>query len=193
MWDSGLFLMHKMRRISLRFVSVLFLWMVLAAYHPAFADALVPLPASMQAQSSDLHLLGEGELTWFLFHVYDAALYVSGTQYNPKQPFALAIRYQRSFSSAELAKTSLREMIRLAHPDSKEREQWQMELQRAFPNVHAGDVLVGLYTPQSTAFYFNGKLFSRIENPSFGPAFFAIWLSPQTQVPGLRKKLLGEA
>ncbi|MBU2753127.1 hypothetical protein HFU84_03655 [Acidithiobacillus sp. CV18-2] len=153
----------------------------------------IPLPTALYSAVPNLHLLGAGQLDWFLFHVYDAALYVSGKDYEPAaEPFALAIRYDRSFSSAQLAKTSLREMDRLSHPDPALREEFARELRQAFPSVHSGDELVGLCVPQQyTAFYFDGKLYSKIDDPKFCPAFFGIWLDPRTRVPGLRKKLLG--
>ncbi len=153
----------------------------------------VPLPPALQNTVPKLHLLGAGHLSWFLFSVYNAALYVTGSHYDPQtEPFALAIRYEREFSSKELAKTSLREMRRLSHPSPALQAQFAQELQSAFPNVHAGDELVGLCMPgQYTAFYFNGKLYSKIDNAKFCPAFFGIWLNPETRVPGLRRKLLG--
>ncbi|MEL5848974.1 MAG: chalcone isomerase family protein [Candidatus Igneacidithiobacillus chanchocoensis] len=152
----------------------------------------VPLPSSVYAAAPGLHLLGAGKLYWFLFHVYNAALYVDGDGYAPQsRPFALAINYKRDFSSKELAKTSLQEMDRLSHPDPALRQRFATDLARAFPNVRPGDEIVGLCVPQHyTAFYFNGKLYSKIDNPPFCPAFFGIWLDSQTKVPGLRRKLL---
>lgn len=177
-----------------RLLAVVVTMLTFGAPSLACAESVdVPLPTAVYAAAPNLHLLGAGQLYWFLFHVYDAALYVSGKDYVPaKEPFALAIRYDRSFSSAQLAKTSLQEMERLSHPDPKVKAEFAQELQPAFPNVHSGEELVGLCVPrQYTAFYFNGKLYSKIDNPKFCPAFFGIWLDPRTRVPGLRKKLLG--
>ncbi|WP_308389263.1 chalcone isomerase family protein [Acidithiobacillus sp. AMEEHan] len=174
-----------------RLFAILLLLFALAPQ--AWAAAVdVPLPSSVYAAVPGLHLLGAGRLYWFLFHVYDAALYVDGSSYAPQSaPFALAIHYQRDFSSQELARTSLREMDRLSHPDPSLRRRFAAELAHAFPSVRPGDEIVGLCIPnQYTAFYYNGKLYSKIDNPQFCPAFFGIWLDPQTRVPGLRRQLL---
>jgi len=184
--------MPRVRRTLL--VPALLLAGILGLPLNAAAGVVVPLPERAAAQVQGLHLLGAGHLDWLLFSVYDAALYVSGSTYTPEEPFALAIRYEREFSSAQLARTSLKEMLRL-NPDARAHEaDWARELEKAFPSVKSGDVLVGLCVPgRYTEFFFNGKPYSRIDDPSFGPAFFSIWLSPKTPVPQLRKALLGES
>ncbi|MGK9451248.1 chalcone isomerase family protein [Acidithiobacillus caldus] len=175
-------------------VAVLLLVAALGAPAYAAAGVDVPLPERAAAQVEGLHLLGAGHLNWFVFSVYDAALYVTGTSYSPERPFALAIRYERNFSAAELARTSLKEMLKLNPDGHAHKARWAQDLERAFPSVKSGDVLVGLCVPgQYTEFFFNGKPFSRVDDPSFGPAFFSIWLSPKTPVPELRKALLGDS
>lgn len=152
----------------------------------------VRLPASVREVAPSLHLLGAGHLNWLFFSVYNAALWITGKNYDPQQTFALGIDYQRSFSRRELVKTSLREMRRLDHLDAAQVKKYQSSLRDAFPNVKTGDQIVGLCVPgKYTAFYFNGILHSTIDDPQFCPDFFAIWLNPKTRVPDLRKDLLG--
>jgi hypothetical protein len=38
----------------------------------------------------------------------------------------------------------------------------------------------------------NGDPLGEIADPAFGPAFFAIWLHPETSAPKLRSALLGK-
>ncbi len=155
------------------------------------AEPKVPLPAAVKTAAPDLHLLGAGHLNWLFFSVYNAALWISGDQYTPTRTFALGIDYERSFSSHELVKTSLKEMRRLDDLDAAQLAKYRTDLQHAFPDVKPGDQIVGLCMPRKyTAFYYNGVLHSKIDDPQFCPEFFAIWLSPHTQVPGLRNKLL---
>ncbi|MGC9239564.1 MAG: chalcone isomerase family protein [Acidithiobacillus sp.] len=181
---------HRWKRLA----RILLLTATLGIPLDALASVSVPLPERAAAQVEGLHLLGAGHLNWLFFSVYDAALYVTGSGYSPERPFALAIRYERNFSAAELARTSLKEMLKLNPGMRTQEARWAQDLERAFPSVKSGDVLVGLCVPgRYTEFFFNGKVYSRIDDPSFGPAFFSIWLSPKTPVPELRKALLGES
>ena len=40
--------------------------------------------------------VGEGSLTYLFWHVYDATLYASEGQWQPEEPHALSLTYQRS-------------------------------------------------------------------------------------------------
>lgn len=171
---------------------LIFLWVLLLSPLAWAKPPQVSLPAAVKTAEPDLHLLGAGHLNWLFFNVYNAALWVSGSDYTPTQPFALGIDYERSFSSHELVKTSLKEMRRLDSLSPAQLTRFQTDLKNAFPDVKSGDQIVGLCVPgKYTAFYYNGILHSKINDPQFCPDFFAIWLSPRTQVQGLRKNLLG--
>jgi hypothetical protein len=64
-------------------------------------------------------------------------------------------------------------------------------MRTAFPDLKAGDRLVGVNVPgRETRFYLNDKLFSTVPDPAFGPAFFGIWLHPRTSEPAFRQELL---
>jgi hypothetical protein len=42
-----------------------------------------------------------------------------------------------------------------------------------------------------STFLLNGKPLGSIDDPQFGPSFLAIWLSPDTSRPELRRSLIG--
>lgn len=161
----------------------------------AQAAANWTLPDIVRAEASDWRIRGEGELRWFGFRVYDAALWVRGDQgWRPEHPFALELRYGRAIPSARLVEASLTEMRRLRVADEPTLERWRPRLEEAFPNVDAGDVIVGLREADgSVAFYHRGALTVRIAEPGFAEAFFAIWLDARTREPALRARLLGES
>ncbi|MGH8282447.1 MAG: chalcone isomerase family protein [Gammaproteobacteria bacterium] len=168
----------------------------LAGYLAAARAADIPnLPPPVIAAAPQLHLLGHGPLNYpFLFfhvHIYDAALYVTGMDWNPDAPYALAVTYARSFSGKSIADEGVKQLRRLGYTDEDDLRRWNQDMVKAFPEVHKGDTLVGLYLPAGeTRFYLNGKLTGDIKDPSFGPAFFSMWLSPKTSDPRLRKVLL---
>lgn len=148
------------------------------------ARAEVPLPPAVAAKAP-WQLVGSGQMQWFVFTVYDAALWQApGAQ-------ALAIRYARSIPSVTLADTTVDELTRLGLPAA---ERWRAALLTHFPDVVEGDVIVAVrQAGGEVRFYHQGRSTGTIEDPAFGEAFFGIWLDPRTRAPELRAALLGEA
>lgn len=161
----------------------------------ARASDIPTLPPPVLAAAPQLHVLGHGPLDYpFLFfhvHIYDAALYVAGAQWSQQAPYALAVTYARSFSGQSIADEGIKQLKRLGYTDQDELHRWHQDMVKAFPEVHKGDTLVGLYLPGGeTRFYLNGKLTGDIKDPRFSTAFFSMWLNPKTSDPELRKALL---
>jgi hypothetical protein len=135
------------------------------------------------------------KLNYFGFHVYDAKLFVDKAKFAPKAPFegrlALQISYTRALSGEKIAERSEAEMRALEQGSAEERAQWLAAMRKIFPNVKAGDVLIGAYAPgKSTHFYMNGKPIGQVDDIKFGAAFLNIWLSEKTSQPKLRASLL---
>jgi hypothetical protein len=147
------------------------------------AQARVPLPEAVRT-AVDWQLSGAGEMRFFGWRVYEAALWRS------KAGEALAIRYQRAITAERLVRTTLDEMDRLGVEDP---DRWREALAQAFPDVAAGDVLVARRGADGVAFYAGEQRTLALDDPEFAAAFFAIWLDPRTREPGLRAALLGEA
>ena len=109
-------------------------------------------------------------------------------------PFALSLIYGMHFSSQELVERSIREMQRVASPSAQQLAQYRAALARIFPDVDQGDRVTAIRTQDGrTVFYFNARLAGTVNDPSFAPAFFGIWLSPETSEPAMRANLLGHA
>lgn len=174
----------------------LFICLCLAGYSQrGRAESIPVLPPAVTATVPQLHLLGHGPLVYpFLFfhiHIYNAALYVTGTAWSRTDPYALAVTYVRGFSGKSIADEGIKQFKRLRYTDPAELDRWKRAMYKAFPDVHKGDTLVGLYLPAGeTRFYVNGKMTADIKDPTFGPAFFSMWLSPKTSDPELRAALL---
>ncbi|MFN3983904.1 MAG: chalcone isomerase family protein [Rhodocyclaceae bacterium] len=153
----------------------------------------VPLPPVVLGDAEHWRPLGSGALRWLGFAVYRASLWSeSGRPPSPDTVFALAIRYDRAISATRLVATSLDEMRRLGTADAARLADWAVSLGAAFPDVSAGDILVGVNRPgQGVDFYHRDALTRHVADPAFAQAFFAIWLDERTREPGLRAQLVG--
>ena len=155
------------------------LWGALAAHAS-------PLP-----HLADFEAVGSGTLRYFGLRIYDATLWSPGGVWTGRPPFALELRYARSFDGAAIARRSIEEMrAQRAYPAST-LERWEQQMQVLFPDVQAGDRLIGVRIPgEGAAFYSGTRKLGRIDDEAFADAFFGIWLHPATRAPDLRARLL---
>lgn len=168
---------------------------------PVLAQTAAGIPEEVRAEIAGARFSGSGEFRYFGFLVYRATLWVGpqglGAQLGDA-PFALQLRYARSLKGADIASRSEEEMRKLGEGSPQQRGLWLRAMQRLFPDVADGDTLTGVFIPADAApaqsrFYFNGALRGAEGGTAFARAFFAIWLSPQTPAPDLRKALLARA
>jgi hypothetical protein len=152
------------------------------------------LPDPVKALAPGWQVLGSGEARFIGVHLYDASLWVAGPGYREDVPFALVLTYSRAFSRSLLVSTSLDEMRRLGGADEARLARWKLSLEQVFPDVAAGETIVGVHVPgRGAVFYHQGRLSGELADPAFAKAFFAIWLDSRTRVPALRARLLGLA
>ena len=146
------------------------------------------LPQSRRVGRATLRMLG--------FSVYDVALYAlpdfEATAY-AAHPLVLEIRYRRAIAGADIADYSLKEMRHAGAVDEVTAGRWALYMRSAFPDVKDGDRLAGLWQPAAglTRFAANDGAAVELQDATFGPRFFGIWLAPQTPRPELREQLLG--
>jgi Chalcone isomerase-like len=153
------------------------------------------LPQEINSALTPAQFSGTGKLTFFGLNVYQASLWVS-SGFKPNDfedhAFALDLHYLRNFSAADIAKRSLEEMQRIEPVPEQKAAQWMNVLNEVLPNVKKGDRLIGVHKPgASVTFWLNGKRSGEIKDAEFSKQFFAIWLSPKTSEPKLRKALVG--
>lgn len=158
----------------------------------ALPAAAAELPAAACSLLQTCRLIGEGQLRWWGFHVYDAALWSSTGRWQERSPYALDIRYARRVTGTQLAETSVDELRRLGIGDEAALARWGAAMKRLFPDVAPGSRLIGVHVPQRGALFYSATTYlGAIEEPEFARGFFAIWLDPRTQTPDLRTALLG--
>ena len=153
------------------------------------------LPGTVREVLGEPRIAGSGTLRWFGLRIYDATLWVGPEDLDPAEPtrqgFALELTYARSLSGASIAERSAEEIARMGFGEMDRRAQWLDAMRRLFPDVSDGDRILGVNRPgAATRFYLNGRPIGEVDDPAFGPAFFAIWLDPRTVAPGLRNALI---
>ena len=147
------------------------------------------------APLAQLRAAGSGTYTYWGFDVYQASLWV-GPAFEPqaleRQRYGLELQYLRNFQGRDIAQRSIDEMRRIGSFSEAQAQTWLLAMAAAFPDVRAGDRLLGVHLPgRGAQFYFNGQPTRAIDDPEFARLFFGIWLSAQTPAPKLRAALLG--
>ncbi len=138
--------------------------------------------------------VGEGRFSFFLWDVYDAALFAPNGQWKEGKPFALRLTYLRDLEGKKIADRSAEEIRGLGFRDEVKLADWHSQMKGIFPDVSANISLTGIYTSEGESIFFeDNKEIGRITDPEFGRYFFNIWLSKNTSAPELRKKLLGHS
>jgi hypothetical protein len=154
-------------------------------------------PVEIAAALSAARLSGRTRMRWFGVLLYDIRLWVGdgfdGAGF-ARHRLALEIEYARDFAGDRLAAASIEQMHKLAPIAPARREAWLADLTGTLPDVRAGDRLTGLQLPgEGARFFHNGQLLGELRDGDFARAFFAIWLSPASSAPQLRRALLGAA
>ena len=146
--------------------------------------------------------VGSATFSWGPFTLYTSQLLTPEGRYEAlNQDRALIITYQRKISSNELVDATRDQWQELGilkqEPQS---ETWLSMLKTLWPDVVPGSQLAFVFHHQQGQFWYRAsaaqKTFTPLGLPqssSFSRQFLAIWLSPQTQYPELRKQLIGEA
>ncbi len=161
---------------------------VLAGLACALSPAAQATP-SLAALTAGLRRWGSGEFRRWGFLVYEASLWASAE--DPLQPpLALALTYKRQLDGAKIAEASVSEIRNLQMADASTLNAWGQQMATIFPDVKAGDRIVGVYLPGGARFFYNGQWIGSIDDPAFARAFFAIWLDVRTSAPELRSLLL---
>lgn len=173
---------------------------VLAASSPlamTLALAQPNLPAELKTALPNARLRGTGVLRFFGLRVYEARLWTlpdfDADDY-ARRPFALELVYDRKLEGSAIAERSVAEMRRVGNFDVDSAARWLALMRQAFPDVAAGDRLVGLNDGQGEVrFFHNGRPTAQTVDADYARLFFGIWLARQTSAPALRDSLLGKA
>ncbi|MBU2897858.1 chalcone isomerase family protein [Vibrio hepatarius] len=144
--------------------------------------------------------VGQAQLTMFFFDVYQSQLFSPDGGYLIDEditphPLALSITYQRDISQKQLLDATVEQWEMLGYEQSLT-SQWERRLGTIFPDIKEGSNLTYVTDGFQGKFYYSQagdvvELIGHIEEEDFNDAFLAIWLSPETEFPTLRKNLIG--
>ncbi|UTW42425.1 chalcone isomerase family protein [bacterium SCSIO 12844] len=151
-------------------------------------------PSLVHLKSENSVLIGEIHFKFWFWSVYDVKLYSTKKPFKFDQGFLLEISYLRAFSSQAIAKESIQQ-IQAQHPNLKASllKKWQLQLEAIFPNIKEGDQLIGYYSPEGYAYFYDKKaqFLGQIDNTKFSQYFFDIWLSDKAENSELSRELRG--
>ncbi len=136
--------------------------------------------------------VGNARLEVMFWDIYDAELIAESGVFENGKPFALKLTYLRKFKGEDIASRSIDEMRDLGVDDEIKLAKWFEQMQSLFPDVKAGNAIIGVVDEQSKShFYFDGMKLGQVEDTEFSEWFFAIWLHEKSSEPKMRKQLLG--
>ncbi len=163
--------------LQARFFAVLVL---LAGLGLSRADAEVVTP--------ELPLVGSGTLKWFGLRIYDVEYREAADGCTPR---ILRITYARRIPAHRLIKATREQWQEIGLEGETRQRRWLKEAGALWPDIKPGEYLQ-LMVDEAGKSHFSGSggYLGTIEDPAFGNAFIAIWLSPNTSEPELRAQLI---
>ncbi|UIP29897.1 chalcone isomerase family protein [Photobacterium sp. TLY01] len=137
-------------------------------------------------------VVGEATLKWGPWVIYDSQLRTPSGQYNATMAnsVALVIKYQRDIDKEDLLEATDDQWQKQGVPTAK-RQQWLMVLDTIWPSVRKGDRLIFVVHANGGTFFRDNTVIGEVRDREMADAFLGIWLSPGTQYPELRKRLIG--
>ena len=155
------------------------------------ANSFAADTSDISNKAHNLKTVGQAEMRWLMFPLYRVTLKTSDGQYQENRyPQSLDILYRRNIDKQDLLTATDGEWKRLGIPSAK-RQEWLRQLANLWPSIKRGDKLSFQVNSQGhNYFVHNGKKLGGIVDKQFGESFLAIWLSPKTSRPAIRRQLI---
>lgn len=182
-------IIYKCLRVGFFYLSIFYSFnLVTSSFAQANADTRIWKP------------VGNALFTWGIWDIYQSQLLTLTGQFDPiqyknnQQPILLRLEYLRDIQSKNLLKATLEQWSHLGIPAPKI-EQWAKNMQSKFPDIHEGDRLYYFFDGQRGQFFYQKTnstpyLYAEVTDPEQAKAMIDIWLSPKTEYPKLREKLI---
>lgn len=142
----------------------------------------------------ELNTVGQGSYRYLFWQLYDARLATPNgefSDYKTSSPLLLELEYKRKIAKDDIITATLEQWQKLNNVAKSQQDNWVVQLGKLWRDVDKGDKLSALMQQDGTVvFYFNGEETGKVTDTEFGPAFFDIWLSPDSSAPKLRRQLI---
>ncbi|CAM3779362.1 MULTISPECIES: chalcone isomerase family protein [Pseudoalteromonas] len=147
---------------------------------------------SINSLAAQFKQVGQSRFEYYFWDVYDAKLATPSGQYQFGQhPSKLSLTYLRDFAAKDIVKATNEQWQHLGKNDLLGK--YDKELLALWPDIKEGETLSFITDEQGKGtFYHNDSKLGGIDDSEFADHFLAIWLSPQTSQPAMRKQLIGE-
>ncbi len=171
------------------------LWRSIRLLWVGLVISLAPPVSASSAPWQQLRPVGQGEMSWLWFKLYDATFYSHSGRYQPGDyPQALTLTYARAIARQDLLSATAEEWQRLDLGSETQRQQWLRQLAGFWPNVAAGDRLTFYIDGEGKGhFWWQDKPLGTLADPQFSAAFLAIWLADNSRDPALTRRLRGQS
>ncbi|MDO6706973.1 chalcone isomerase family protein [Photobacterium sp. 1_MG-2023] len=140
--------------------------------------------------------VGEATLKWGPWVIYDSQLRSPSGRYDAQvseaqTSLALVIRYRRDIDKDDLLEATDEQWQKLGFSSGK-RQRWLRQLAGIWPDVRKGDRLIFVTHAEGGTFYRDNRVIGEVADEEMAKAFISIWLSPRTEYPDLRRRLIGD-
>nr|WP_323780912.1 hypothetical protein [Amylibacter sp.] len=154
-----------------------------------------PVPKEISRALGTAHLQGQAASRLWGFKLYDAQLWTgSNGAFDQNQKFALSLRYAYDFSADLLARTSIKEIVRVEGGNVKDHKALEDQLRACLVDVSDGVRVTGVSESASRAsMYVNGQKTCTFSYPRLRDRFFGIWLAPTSRDTRAASKLRGHS
>ncbi len=160
---------------------------------PFAANAAGVQPDIIYKHISNAKPVGEGVYSKLFWDIYKAKLFAPGGKYIEQAPYALSITYFADIKGKDIAERSVAEMKSTGISSADKLAEWGKQMEKIFPDVKNGSNLTAIAAKSGeTLFFSEDKQIGTVADKEFAPAFFGIWLKPETSDKKLRSQLLGD-
>ena len=150
------------------------------------------LMLSINSMATEFKSVGQSRFEYYFWDVYDAKLATpSGNYQFGQHPVKLSLTYLRDFAAKDIVKATNEQWQHLGKTDLLGK--FDQQLLALWPDIKEGETLSFITDMQGIGtFYHNDTKLGGIDDSQFADNFLAIWLSPKTSQPDMRKQLIGE-
>ena len=150
------------------------------------------LMLSINSMATEFKSVGQSRFEYYFWDVYDAKLATpSGNYQFGQHPVKLSLTYLRDFAAKDIVKATNEQWQHLGKTDLLGK--FDQQLLALWPDIKEGETLSFITDTQGIGtFYHNDTKLGGIDDSQFADNFLAIWLSPKTSQPDMRKQLIGE-